>query len=145
MLSHEPSHRGENIAVDFFFFFALESVLEDRMTDEQRRRQRVELMLDLETAEEGAAALRNALKSKADKLNVMAEWLSTTARSIDAAKLEAIFFSNTLHSHVNVLKDVTYQEAMNYEEIVNLREEYISAQKRVEELGARCRELKASA
>ena len=114
------------------------------MTDDQKRRQRIELMLDLEKAEEDAKALRTALKSETDSLSAVAEWLDEASRSINVSQLSDEFFSRTMSQHVDIAQP-RFSASLNFAHLVELRGQFISAQKRVEELAARNRELKAPA
>ena len=63
------------------------------MTEDQKRRQRIELTMDFEKAQENAAALRHALKTESDNLSVFAEWLYDSARSINLQTMGSEFFS----------------------------------------------------
>ena len=115
------------------------------MTDDQKRRQRIELMLDLEKAEEDAKALRHALKTETDNLAAVGEWLEESVRSIRVDEPGTELYSRRLVRHVDIVKDPRFRESMNFERVIDLREQFIAAQKRHEELAARHRELKATA
>jgi hypothetical protein len=114
------------------------------MTDDQKRRQRVELTIDLEKAQENASALRHALKTESDNLSVVAEWLHNSARSINLHTMGSEFYSNKVSDHVDVLEDERFRKSMNFDSVVELRDQLVSAQRRVEELAARLREIKAA-
>jgi len=115
------------------------------MTDDQKRKQRGELMVDLEDAQAHAAALCVALKGESDKLSAVAEWVHEASRSINVHDLGDEFFSRTMSRRVNIAKDQQFRETLNIDHIISLRNEAIAAQKRVEELAARLRQLKSVA
>ncbi len=114
------------------------------MTDDQKRKQRGELMVDLEDAQ--AMQQHCALRSRvnADKLSAVSEWLHEASRLVNVHDLGDEFFSRTMSRRVNVAKDQQFRETLNIDHIVALRNEAIAAQERVEELAARLRELKAA-
>ncbi len=112
------------------------------MTDDDKRKQRGELMVDLEDAQAHTAALRIALKGESDKLSAVAEWLQEASRSINVDDLNDQFFSRTMGRSVNISEDRQFREALNMDRVVDLRNQSIAAQKRVVELAARLRALR---
>lgn len=114
------------------------------MTDDQKYRQRVELMIEFEKAKDNTNALRNALKAEADSVSAVAEWIENAAHSLNVSKLGSEFFSRRISDHVNILEDARFRESMNLDRAASLREEFIAAQLRMEELAARLREIKAA-
>lgn len=114
------------------------------MTDNQKRTQRGELMVDLEDAQAHVAALRVSLKTEADRLSAVAEWLYDSTRSINVDQLGDEFFARAMSSHVNIVTDQRFQESMNLDRVVAIRRDFIAGQKRIDELASRLRELRTA-
>ncbi|MGO9323060.1 MAG: hypothetical protein ACLP07_00745 [Terracidiphilus sp.] len=115
------------------------------MTDDEKRRLRIDLEIEREKAEGNVRALRQALKGMSDSLMATGEWLSSTARSLDVSQLKQAFYSRTLAMYIDVFENEDFRAAMDYDKMIALREEFIQGQMRLDELSARIREMKATA
>lgn len=112
------------------------------MTEDQKKRLRVEAHIALEDAREEASALRQKAKVASDSLNAICEWLSRCSRAFDP-QFETRFNCKALIAFVDI-NDQRFRDAMDFDSVIELRDQLVNAHGRVEELTSRLMEVKSS-
>jgi hypothetical protein len=112
------------------------------MTEDEKRRQKGELLLDYQEAIDNAAALRDKVKSLISELEAVKLWLGKVANASQSGDFIGVSFYSSSHaSHVNIFGDARYAKAMDFQKVKDMTEEMTAALKRIEELARRKREL----
>jgi hypothetical protein len=105
------------------------------MTDLEKRAEQGEAMLSYQEAWDNATTLRAKIERIRVNLGGICDWLKRLEESQTSSELVQVdFYSNTFASHINVLGNAAFREAMNYDTVViDLHQQMAGALRRVEE------------
>ncbi len=105
------------------------------MTDDEKRRQKADMLLEYEDATNNLAAIRAKINTTALCLQSIAEWLQGLLDAKHSAELiRADFYSAAHAARINVLGDMRFREAMDYQQLVTIHAELANSSRRVEQI-----------
>jgi hypothetical protein len=105
------------------------------MTEEEKRRQKADLLLEYQEAQDHVANLEEKAKRIAESLRHIARWLGG---AVDEDVSEN---SYPLSDPAAITMEQRYRQAMNFEEMMKLTQKITVAQRRLVELDKRKRSL----
>ena len=108
------------------------------MTDDEKRRQKADLLLEYQEAQEHLSSLEEKAKRNVDSLKMVIEWLEKIYDRTGNFEIMSRLFRAASISHIN---DHRIVEAMNYEDLMSLGKEARAAMDRLRELGERKKAL----
>ena len=105
------------------------------MTDDEKRRQKADILLEYEEAAENLAAVRAKINTTALSLQSTAEWLLGLLDAEHSSELmRADFYSPASAARINVLGDARFRNAMDFQQLVRMHADLSNSCRRVEQL-----------
>ncbi|MEA2257383.1 MAG: hypothetical protein QOJ51_208 [Acidobacteriaceae bacterium] len=107
------------------------------MTDDDKRRQKGDLLLSFQEAVDNLAAQEEELRRYRDVMTGIVDWLTGVQKQLPREGDLPTYFSRALAMHINVLADPVFKKAMDIANMQSMYDQYVSAHKRVWELRER--------
>jgi hypothetical protein len=106
------------------------------MTDDQKRRQRGEVLLSFQEAIDNVAAFRQKISDSRNCLRGIVEWMDKAVDASGKFDPEELVWSRTFARQTYILKEECFREAMNFEDVTKVMDQFSCSLRRVEELRA---------
>jgi hypothetical protein len=106
------------------------------MTEDEKRQQKAMLLLECQEAQDNLAHLREKTRRMADGIGEIQKWVSDTLRMQSGHDQERARRDGNIRANLGA-----YRTLMNFDETLSLMDEFIAAEKLLEELRRRKADL----